>query len=90
MRKVRPDVPWSLESIVRRCLAADPARRYQRAEHLAEDLHASLRAHPSPRPGTQLARARAKMGPATSATVLGGDGRRGFRQCVAHDRAGHY
>ncbi|HZT83388.1 MAG TPA: tetratricopeptide repeat protein, partial [Gemmataceae bacterium] len=38
----RPDAPWSLESIVRKCLAPDPARRYQQAEHLAEDLRRFL------------------------------------------------
>jgi tetratricopeptide (TPR) repeat protein len=37
-RQLRSDVPWGLESIVRRCLAPEPADRYQRAEHLAEDL----------------------------------------------------
>ena len=37
-RSVRPDVPWSLESILRKCLAPNPAHRYQQAEHLAEDL----------------------------------------------------
>ena len=38
----RPDAPWSLESIVRKCLAPDPAQRYQRAEQLAEDLRCFL------------------------------------------------
>src|SRR5207253_10145170 len=40
IRRQRPDVPWSLESILRKCLAPDPARRYQRAEQLADDLRA--------------------------------------------------
>src|SRR5581483_3442458 len=31
LRKARPDVPWGLESIARKCLAPDPARRYQSA-----------------------------------------------------------
>ena len=35
-------MPWSLESIVRKCLAPDPADRYQQAEHLAEDLRRFL------------------------------------------------
>src|SRR5262249_33625588 len=34
----RPHIPWTLESIVRKCLAPDPAQRYQKAGHLAEDL----------------------------------------------------
>jgi tetratricopeptide (TPR) repeat protein len=38
MRQQRTDVPWSLESIARKCLAPDQAQRYQQAEHLAEDL----------------------------------------------------
>jgi serine/threonine protein kinase/Tfp pilus assembly protein PilF len=42
VRQVRPDVPWSLESIVRRCLAPDPAIRYQTAGQLAEDLQRFL------------------------------------------------
>jgi serine/threonine protein kinase/Flp pilus assembly protein TadD len=35
-------IPRSLESIVRKCLAPDPAERYQQAEHLAEDLRRFL------------------------------------------------
>jgi serine/threonine protein kinase/tetratricopeptide (TPR) repeat protein len=42
LRDRRPDVPWSLESIVRRCLAPDPDRRYHQAEHLGEDLRRFL------------------------------------------------
>ena len=37
-----PDVPWSLESILRRCLAPDPERRYRHADQLAEDLRRFL------------------------------------------------
>jgi tetratricopeptide (TPR) repeat protein len=42
LRRQRPDVPWSLESIARKCLAPDAAARYQQAEHLAEDLRCFL------------------------------------------------
>jgi serine/threonine protein kinase/Flp pilus assembly protein TadD len=42
LRKKRPDVPWGLESIARKCLMPDPARRYQAAEELAEDLRRFL------------------------------------------------
>jgi serine/threonine protein kinase/tetratricopeptide (TPR) repeat protein len=42
LRRERLDVPWSLESIVRKCLTPDPAERYQRADHLAEDLRRFL------------------------------------------------
>jgi serine/threonine protein kinase/Tfp pilus assembly protein PilF len=42
LRERRPDVSWTLESIARQCLAPDPAQRYQRADHLAEDLRCYL------------------------------------------------
>jgi serine/threonine protein kinase/Tfp pilus assembly protein PilF len=38
VRSQRPDVPWSLDSVVRKCLEPDPGKRYQQAGHLAEDL----------------------------------------------------
>ncbi len=43
VKKIRRDVPWSLESIVRKCLAPAPADRYQRAGQLAEDLDRFLK-----------------------------------------------
>ena len=42
LRTQRSDVPWTLESIVRQCLQPNPARRYQQAGHLAEDLQRFL------------------------------------------------
>jgi serine/threonine protein kinase/tetratricopeptide (TPR) repeat protein len=42
LRQHRSDVPWSLDSIGRKCLDPDPSKRYQRAEHLAEDLRCFL------------------------------------------------
>ena len=45
-RSNRSDIPWSLESIARKCLAPDPAHRYQQAEHLAEDLRRFLEDRP--------------------------------------------
>src|SRR5262249_26337187 len=45
-RRLRPDVPWGLESIVRTCLAPYPFQRYQQAEHLAEDLRRFLEDRP--------------------------------------------
>jgi serine/threonine protein kinase/tetratricopeptide (TPR) repeat protein len=38
LRQRRPEAPWALEGILRKCLATEKSRRYQRAEHLAEDL----------------------------------------------------
>ena len=42
LRQARPDVPWGLEIVVRKCLDPDPKRRYQKAEDLAEDLRRLL------------------------------------------------
>jgi tetratricopeptide (TPR) repeat protein len=42
LRRHRPDVPWGLESIARKCLAPAPQDRYQQAGHLAEDLRRFL------------------------------------------------
>jgi len=42
VRGGRPDVPWDMESIVRKCLAPEPDDRYQSADHLAEDLRRFL------------------------------------------------
>jgi serine/threonine protein kinase/tetratricopeptide (TPR) repeat protein len=46
LRRHRPDVPWSLESITRKCLDPDPENRYQHAEHLADDLRRYLEDRP--------------------------------------------
>jgi eukaryotic-like serine/threonine-protein kinase len=46
LKAVRPDVSWGLESIVRKCLAPDPACRYSTAEELAEDLRRLLEDRP--------------------------------------------
>ena len=57
-RKHRPDIPWTLESITRKCLAPDPDERYQKAEHLAEDLRRFLDDRPLQiRPGAEPCRA---------------------------------
>jgi serine/threonine protein kinase/Tfp pilus assembly protein PilF len=42
LRQKRPDVPWGLESIARKCLEPDQNRRYQNAAELAEDLRRFL------------------------------------------------
>jgi eukaryotic-like serine/threonine-protein kinase len=46
LREARSDISWGLESIVRKCLAPDPARRYQQADHLAADLRRLLEDRP--------------------------------------------
>lgn len=38
LRQYRDDVPWGLESIVRKCLQPDPSVRYQSAAEFGEDL----------------------------------------------------
>jgi tetratricopeptide (TPR) repeat protein len=45
-RQRRSDVPWSLESIIRKCLMPDPSQRYQQAGHLAVDLRRFLEDQP--------------------------------------------
>jgi serine/threonine protein kinase/tetratricopeptide (TPR) repeat protein len=42
VRQQRTEIPWGIESIVRKCLTPDPALRYQQADHLAEDLRRFL------------------------------------------------
>ena len=46
VRERRADVSWTLESIVGKCLAPDPAQRYQQASHLALDLRRYLEDRP--------------------------------------------
>src|SRR5262249_49593510 len=45
-RRLRTDVPWGLESILRKCLMPDPDQRYQQASHLATDLRRFLEDQP--------------------------------------------
>ncbi len=46
LRLYRDDVPWGLESIVRKCLQPDAVTRYQHASELAEDLDRWLEDRP--------------------------------------------
>jgi tetratricopeptide (TPR) repeat protein len=41
-----PQVPWSLDALVAKCLDLDPVRRYSRASELAEDLNRFLEHRP--------------------------------------------
>jgi serine/threonine protein kinase/lipoprotein NlpI len=45
-RRHNPAVPHAVESIVRRCLAPEPSRRYQSARELREDLERQLEHFP--------------------------------------------
>jgi serine/threonine-protein kinase len=45
-RSLAPDLPPDLETIILVCLEKDPARRYESARHLAEDLERWLRGAP--------------------------------------------
>jgi serine/threonine protein kinase/tetratricopeptide (TPR) repeat protein len=45
-RSLNPQVPWSLDAILRKCLEPDPSRRYQGAGELAEDLRCFLADQP--------------------------------------------
>ncbi len=42
LRARSPQIPWSLDALVAKCLSFDPARRYTRARDLAEDLRRFL------------------------------------------------
>jgi serine/threonine protein kinase/Tfp pilus assembly protein PilF len=46
LRTSCPDAPWSLDSILRKCLDPNPSRRYARARDLAEDLNRFLEDRP--------------------------------------------
>jgi serine/threonine protein kinase/tetratricopeptide (TPR) repeat protein len=46
LRACSSEIPWSLDALVAKCLAPDPAHRYQRAGDLAEDLRRFLENQP--------------------------------------------
>lgn len=46
LRAIRPRVPRDLETVVMKCLAKEPERRYDSARELAEDLRACLEQRP--------------------------------------------
>ena len=46
LKRERPEISWGMDSIIRMCLAPDPAGRYQRADQLADDLRRMLEDRP--------------------------------------------
>src|SRR5215471_3433620 len=54
LRELRPDPPAEVEAIVSRALQKDPARRYQSAAEMAEDLSKALTALETPSPLVRL------------------------------------
>jgi hypothetical protein len=56
--KYRPGVPAELEAVCQKCLAKDPARRYQTAQEVADELTRWLAGEPTrERPPTRLQKA---------------------------------
>ena len=55
IRQVRADVPKTLESIIDRCLAKDPNRRYQSPRELAQALQVAVPAAVTPSPRSRAA-----------------------------------
>ncbi|MBX3127905.1 MAG: protein kinase [Polyangiaceae bacterium] len=77
-RALRPDIPPSLEAVILRALAKDPARRFQSAEEFAEALRAAALelGHalqlPTPAPGAAFRSSVAPTMPASASPSVGG------------------
>ncbi len=76
VRAYNPLASWSLDSILQKCLDADPARRYARAGDLAEDLRRQLDDRPlafAPEPSLRerLAKWGRRHPRASSSTTVG-------------------
>ncbi len=46
LRKLRPNIPWELEAIIRSAMAGDPGKRYPSARELRRDLMRFLHGQP--------------------------------------------
>jgi serine/threonine-protein kinase len=85
--RINQDVPASVESVVMKCMAKNPANRYQSADELREDLErvhrgGAPRATPVLADSTEML-TRAQMAPDQTAVMTGGippDGGRGGRR----------
>jgi TolB-like protein/Tfp pilus assembly protein PilF len=60
LTSLRTGVPMELEQVVTRCLAKDPAERYQTAKDLAADLHRYQRRQSSPEWHARVEKAKAR------------------------------
>ena len=54
LREINPDIPEAFEEIVAKCLAKDPAKRYQRGRDVAFALRAAMRPETAPKPEPAL------------------------------------
>jgi serine/threonine protein kinase/tetratricopeptide (TPR) repeat protein len=75
IRQWNKEVSPAVEAIIGRCLAADPADRYQRADHLREDLdrqlkHLPLKHTPEPSARERLAKWARRHPKLTSSTAV--------------------
>jgi serine/threonine protein kinase/formylglycine-generating enzyme required for sulfatase activity/predicted esterase len=74
LRRIRPELPAEIEAIVARALEKDPAKRYQSAAEMAEDLSRALTALEAPPRRTGLRRVYAIPAAVLILLAAGGSG----------------